>query len=335
VIKGKAAYMAPEQARAQPLDRRADVWAAGVIAWELAAGRPMHPAGEDEASLLLRVVTEVPPRLRTVRGDIPGAVDEAIAQALRPDRTRRCPSALRLAESLEKAWAGVITPAHPRAVAEYVQAAAGDRLALRREQATVAASVGASPGTDVSFATSTVRSVRLRWRPSWAVTLVAAGARAAAAIALRSRASHDHGAAAVASTPPSSASVAGPGAPGATHSLHVTATAPVSWVRIDGNVIARTVPSTDLLVDVPEGVLRPGLVVEAGSTDGRQTRAQLGADITHVSFAFEPVAERSAAPAAQKSGHPGARTPSAHVAASPASASAAQDAPLAPSPYER
>jgi serine/threonine-protein kinase len=95
VVKGKAPYMAPEQVRSMPLDRRADVWAAGVVAWELFAGRRMRPSLDDQAALLLQVATEAPPRLCTAREDAPVAVDEAVAQALTLDRARRCSSAVR------------------------------------------------------------------------------------------------------------------------------------------------------------------------------------------------------------------------------------------------
>src|SRR5262249_46555975 len=42
VVKGKVSYMAPEHARGLDVDQRADVWSAGVIAWELFAGRRLY-----------------------------------------------------------------------------------------------------------------------------------------------------------------------------------------------------------------------------------------------------------------------------------------------------
>jgi eukaryotic-like serine/threonine-protein kinase len=45
-IKGKAGYMSPEQARGDPLDGRADVFAAGIILWELLAGRKLYKGGD-------------------------------------------------------------------------------------------------------------------------------------------------------------------------------------------------------------------------------------------------------------------------------------------------
>lgn len=70
-ILGTAAYMAPEQARGKPVDRRADIWAFGVVLYELSAGkRPFK--GDDLAEILASVVkdtpdlTAVPPRLRSL-----------------------------------------------------------------------------------------------------------------------------------------------------------------------------------------------------------------------------------------------------------------------------
>ena len=51
-LKGKAGYMSPEHARGEAIDARADVFAAGIVLWELAAGRRMYKAGEGRDSLL-------------------------------------------------------------------------------------------------------------------------------------------------------------------------------------------------------------------------------------------------------------------------------------------
>jgi len=92
LVKGKVGYMAPEQARGQPLDQRCDVWAAGVVAWELFAGRRLFDSDNDIATAV-RLLEQRPPRLRTVRADVPAAVDDAVAYALVPEADLRCPTA--------------------------------------------------------------------------------------------------------------------------------------------------------------------------------------------------------------------------------------------------
>src|SRR5580658_7844833 len=51
-LKGKAGYMSPEHARGEPIDARADVFAAGIVLWELAAGRRLYKTTGGRASLL-------------------------------------------------------------------------------------------------------------------------------------------------------------------------------------------------------------------------------------------------------------------------------------------
>jgi serine/threonine protein kinase len=65
-LRGKAGYMSPEHARGEAVDARADVFAAGIILWELLAGRRMYRVGDDTGTLLELArqadVPELPPR---------------------------------------------------------------------------------------------------------------------------------------------------------------------------------------------------------------------------------------------------------------------------------
>ena len=56
IILGTAAYMSPEQARAKDVDRRADIWAFGVVLWEMLTGRRLF-AAEDVSETLAAVLT--------------------------------------------------------------------------------------------------------------------------------------------------------------------------------------------------------------------------------------------------------------------------------------
>ena len=111
---------------ARPLDRRCDVWAAGVVAWELLAGRRLHPTSD--VSTLLEIVSSrrracarcAPIRARARRGGGRGAALEV---------RERCPTAARFASRLVDAGAEVASPAE---VAAYVTRAVGPRLETRR-----------------------------------------------------------------------------------------------------------------------------------------------------------------------------------------------------------
>lgn len=134
LVKGKIHYMSPEQARTDPIDRRCDVWAAGVMAWEILAKRRLYKE-RNEASILLQLITEPPPRLRTVAPKVPQALENVVAHALTTDVSVRCPTAEALARGLEEgthAYGGLASHAE---VSAFVRALAGGNLGTRREQA--------------------------------------------------------------------------------------------------------------------------------------------------------------------------------------------------------
>jgi serine/threonine-protein kinase len=163
VVKGKVGYMSPEQAQALPLTQRSDVWAAGVVAWELFTGRQLHQT-DDPVAALLRIVTETPPRLRSVRPDLPEALDEVVASALQPDVTLRCPSVAAFRRALAEAWPGRTGPAPRAQVAALIQSQAGERVAGWRQA--LAAAPRARPATPLDVGAPAQRRPRLRWSTS-------------------------------------------------------------------------------------------------------------------------------------------------------------------------
>jgi serine/threonine protein kinase len=115
IVKGKVGYMSPEQARGRELDQRCDVWAAGVIAWELFAGRRLIDES-DPLYAATRLFERDPPLLRSVRPDISPGIEEAVAFALSVDLERRCPTARQFAKRLSEA----VAPAERAEVADVV-----------------------------------------------------------------------------------------------------------------------------------------------------------------------------------------------------------------------
>jgi eukaryotic-like serine/threonine-protein kinase len=104
-IKGKFAYCAPEQlTRDRPLSRTVDVWALGVVGWELFAGRKLFKA-EDEASCLWSVMNQRVPPLQTFARDLPDTAASALMACLERDSYRRTSTAKEVAEALSSAAA--------------------------------------------------------------------------------------------------------------------------------------------------------------------------------------------------------------------------------------
>src|SRR5262249_37049347 len=69
VIKGKFAYMSPEQTRAEPLDRRSDIFSLGVVLHEALTGRRLF-AGRSPADAIRRILEEEPPDPRSIQPDV-------------------------------------------------------------------------------------------------------------------------------------------------------------------------------------------------------------------------------------------------------------------------
>jgi serine/threonine protein kinase len=98
-IKGKLAYLSPEQVRNTELDGRSDVFSLGVVLWEMLVGQRLF-VGESEFQTLRNVLTKPVPPPSSKRPGVPPALDRVVARALERERDARHPSAAALADEL-------------------------------------------------------------------------------------------------------------------------------------------------------------------------------------------------------------------------------------------
>lgn len=89
---GTVAYMAPEQLRGEAVDARTDLWALGVVWYEMLAGRRPFP-GEDTASVAHRIQNEEPPPVEGLRSDVSAETSERLGRLLAKDPAERPRSA--------------------------------------------------------------------------------------------------------------------------------------------------------------------------------------------------------------------------------------------------
>jgi serine/threonine-protein kinase len=112
MVKGKLRYMAPEQIAGDKLDRRADIYAAGVILWETLTGERMWKASS-EHEIRQRVLAGDLPMPETVRATVPAPLARICRRALSRAPGERHATARQLADELEAAMAELgMTPSH-------------------------------------------------------------------------------------------------------------------------------------------------------------------------------------------------------------------------------
>ncbi len=127
-LKGKIAYMSPEQLRGNTIDRRTDVFALGILLYMLTTG--VHPfKGDDQPRTIDNILSDEPiPSPRRFVPGISADYEAVLAQALAKDPGKRFPSA----NDLLKALTRVMQPATDEEVADYVRNLLQDLLEKRR-----------------------------------------------------------------------------------------------------------------------------------------------------------------------------------------------------------
>jgi len=113
VVYGRFSYLSPEQALGMPVDRRSDVFAAGIILWELLTGRQLYPSGAQKGRVGGKSLTKLHARPvkspSSVVPGIPRGLDEVVLRALERDTDRR----YQTAEELRTALSGVLSTFAP------------------------------------------------------------------------------------------------------------------------------------------------------------------------------------------------------------------------------
>jgi Tol biopolymer transport system component len=174
MILGTAAYMSPEQARGKPVDKRADIWAFGVILFELLTGRHPYGTGETITDTLAHIVLK-DPDLASLPSGTPPRLRRMIERCLRKDarmRLRDIGEARILLDTPEETAAVAPAPRRqswlPWAVAGLAVAVAAGMTARAWMQPAAEPSPGAAhfvvpmpPGTALPLA-----SAATQWAPS-------------------------------------------------------------------------------------------------------------------------------------------------------------------------
>ncbi|RKG56599.1 serine/threonine protein kinase [Corallococcus sp. AB011P] len=107
VVKGKYLFFSPEQARGEDVDARTDIWATGVVLYELLCGR--LPLDGPPQAVMMRIARGELPPLSESRPDLPAALQRIVLKALHPEQSERFESSHAFAEALS----GFLHTNHP------------------------------------------------------------------------------------------------------------------------------------------------------------------------------------------------------------------------------
>jgi len=118
-LKGTLGYMAPEVLLGEPVDRRADVWALGVVAWQMLTAQKLFRREGDLETL--KAITDAPIEAPSrARSGVPRELDAVVMRALERDPSRRWPTARAFGEALQEAALRLGGMPHPAELARWM-----------------------------------------------------------------------------------------------------------------------------------------------------------------------------------------------------------------------
>jgi serine/threonine-protein kinase len=136
IIKGKFSYLSPEAAMGQDVDARTDIFAVGIILWELLAGQRLF-LGETDFQTVKKVQASVVPPISQINKKVPSELERVINRALARDPAQRFPTARALGQELSKFMFRYAVPVSTFDIENLVQGAMRERQRFRPQQASI------------------------------------------------------------------------------------------------------------------------------------------------------------------------------------------------------
>jgi serine/threonine protein kinase len=131
-LKGKVPYMSPEQARGEEVDARTDIFATGVMLFELTTGKRLFK-GANELETLKLICEEEYPRPSQVRPDYPKDLESIVMRALAKNKEERYPSARAMQRDLEEFVRRHRVPVSNSALHTFMNELFQDKLAAQKQ----------------------------------------------------------------------------------------------------------------------------------------------------------------------------------------------------------
>lgn len=133
VLKGKLAYMSPEQARGEAIDRRADIYSLGVVFWEFLTGKRLF-SGDSEASVLRKVLDPQIPSPASIASNLSPELETLCMRCLAPNPEDRYPDAISLAMALESHLRDLTTMPGSYSIRDFMRLVFGPEMENESEQ---------------------------------------------------------------------------------------------------------------------------------------------------------------------------------------------------------
>jgi len=125
-VKGKIGYLSPEQARGQHLDRRSDLYALGIVMWEMLTVERLYKRGSDFEAMSA-IITEPTPPPSSRRRDVPPEMDRLVLRALAKSPDERFQTAEELGEAIEAVAVQTSSPLSAASLSRFLRELFGGR----------------------------------------------------------------------------------------------------------------------------------------------------------------------------------------------------------------